>query len=383
MWPRPFLRHAARRPGGGRSSLRGSGPPEMGFHSGAAFYAPVMRRIALVLFCALLLALSWWRSPARPPGNDGHVAFTQLPVAGLPSPGSGMVLLAAWRLRSEGEAFGGYSTLVGLGGGRFLAASDRGRELRFRDPSQGDPAPRMGFFAGHGAADKLNVDVEGLTRDADGKALWAAYEQSNAIMRIDAASGASRRVAPEAMRRWPSNQGPEAILRLADGRFIVLAEAQGRWWRQRPGQALLFPGDPVAGSAPAKFRFAAPDGYAPTDMAQLPDGRVLILLRRLLFPLPPRFSGALMLADPADIRPGGTWRGRIVASFAPPLPTDNFEGLEILPAGGRAVMLWIISDDNTAVTQRTLLLKLHWTPPQQQHTKKARGISARPVSRNP
>lgn len=345
------------------ASLEGYRSPIVGFHSAAGFYAPPMRRIALVLLCAMLLALSWWRSPISPPNNDRHVTFTELPVAGLAPASKGMDLLAAWQITSKGDAFGGYSTLVALGHGRFLSVSDRGRQLRFRDPSQGSPEPHMAFFAGHRAADKYNADIEGLTRDPVSGSLWAAYEQRNKIVRIDPASGENSSIAPEAMRGWPSNQGPEAIVRLADGRFIVLAEAQGHWWLQRPGEALLFPDDPITGPAPERFRFAAPDGYAPTDMAQLPDGRVMILLRKLLFPMPPRFSGALMLADPADIRPGGIWQGKVVAHLAPPLPTDNFEGLAILPGQGRAVTLWIMSDDNTAITQRTLLLKLRWTPP--------------------
>ncbi len=342
-----------------------------------------MRRIALVLFCAVLLALSWWRSPVPPPDNDGHVSFARLSIAGLPPPGAGMKLLDAWQLRSAGDAFGGYSTLVALDGGEhFLSASDRGRELRFRDPSLGDPQARMGYFVARGGADKLDVDVEGLTRDPASGTIWASYEQTNRIVRIGPDAGALQAIAPPAMRHWPSNSGPEAILHLADGRFLVLEEAQGEWWSRRPGAGLLFPGDPVEGSRPERFRFVAPEGFSPTDIAQLPDGRVLILLRKVVFPIPPRFAGALLLADPAEIRPGGVWTGKIVARFAPPLPVDNYEGLEIVPDEAGAVIVWIISDDNTAVTQRTLLLKLRWTPPppEPEDAKRARDDAARPRS---
>ena len=41
-----------------------------------------------------------------------------------------------------------------------------------------------------------------------------------------------------------------------------------------------------------------------------------------------------------------------------PLPVDNFEGLAITPAAGGKVHVWLISDDNQAVTQRTLLWRL-------------------------
>lgn len=341
-----------------------------------------MRRIALVLFCAVLLALSWWRSPISPPSNDGRVVFKQLPVAGLPRPGPDMTLLAAWQLQSKDDSFGGYSSLVELGGGRFISVSDRGRELRFQDPSQGAPKARMAYFAAHKDADKLDVDIEGLTRDAAGKTLWASYEQSNRIVRIGPGKGEMRGIVPRAMRHWPSNRGPESILRLADGRFLVLEEAQGEWWSRRPGAGLLFPGDPVEGARPLEFRFAAPEDFSPTDIAQLPDGRVLILLRKVAFPIPPRFACALLLADPAEIRPGKVWSGKIVARFSPPLPTDNYEGLEILPDKDGSVVIWVISDDNRAVTQRTLLLKLRWQPPpppEPENAKKARSDAARPL----
>jgi hypothetical protein len=322
-----------------------------------------MRRIALILFCAVLLGLSWWRSPVSPPNNHGSVRFVPLPVAGLPPPGPGMTLQAAWELHSRSDSFGGYSTLVSLGDGKFLSVSDRGRELRFHDPSQGAPQPRMAYFAAREGADKLDVDVEGLTYDPVGKALWAGYEQTNRIVRIGPERGEIRGIAPRAMRHWPSNRGPEAILHMADGRFLALEEAQGDWWARRPGAGLLFPGDPVSGAAPQEFRFAAPEGFSPTDIAQLPDGRVLILLRKVVLSIPPRFAGALLLADPADIRPGKIWRGSIVARFDPPLPSDNYEGVEVLPGEAGSVIIWVISDDNKGALQHTFLLKLRWRPP--------------------
>lgn len=219
----------------------------------------------------------------------------------------------------------------------------------------------MGWFATHDGFDKRMFDAEAVTRDPASGTMWVAYEQDNRILRIDV-GGSIRAANPPAMRQWPTNSGPEAFVRLMDGRFIVLAEHRARWWGSG-GPGLLFPGDPQAGEPPLRFTFAGPDGYVPVDMGQLPDGRVLVLLRALLYRMPPRFSGALLLADPEEIRQGTVWSGRIVARLDPPLPSDNYEGLAIVPGKDGEVALWIISDDNVAVTQRTLLLKLRWTPP--------------------
>lgn len=320
-----------------------------------------MRCLARILLCALLLALVWLRSPVPPANHDGRIRLQSLSLASLPPPGPDMVLEQAWQLDSSDEHFGGYSALLAVDGGRFLAISDRGRELTFRDPAAGPLEGRMRWFATHAAFDKRMFDAEAVTRDPASGNVWVAYEQNNRILRVSP-DGSIRAIAPAAMAQWPSNSGPEAFIRLADGRFIVLAEHR-EGWRRDGGPALLFPGDPLDGEPPIRFTFAPPEDYLPVDMAQLPDGRVLILLRALLYRLPPRFSGALLLADPADIRQGGTWRGRMVARLDQPIPSDNFEGLAIVPGKQGAVTLWIISDDNRAVTQRTLLLKLRWTPP--------------------
>lgn len=93
----------------------------------------------------------------------------------------------------------------------------------------------------------------------------------------------------------------------------------------------------------------------------LPDGRVLILLRNSDL-LPPSFSSRLILGDPAEISAGKTWNWRPVAGIGPPL-RDNYEGLAVDPQQDDSVVLWLISDDNRSVFQRTLLLKLHWRVP--------------------
>jgi hypothetical protein len=108
-------------------------------------------------------------------------------------------------------------------------------------------------------------------------------------------------------------------------------------------------------------------------MAQLPDGRVLILLRKVDWGIPPAFSGKLMIADPSTIRQGERWRAEPVAELEEPLPTDNYEGLAVDSDERGGVVLWLISDDNRARFQRTLLLKLLW-----RLNEKARGSSRAP-----
>ena len=152
------------------------------------------------------------------------------------------------------------------------------------------------------------------------------------------------------------------MVRLADGRFVVLREGFNGWFEDRQHKAVLFSGDPILYGEPRKFTFDGPAGFSPTDMAQLPDGRVLILMRSLVWPMPARFSGRIALADPADIVPGGVWWAKEIAKLVPPLPLDNLEGLAIRPRKDGKVTVWLISDDNNAVAQRTLLWKMVLDP---------------------
>lgn len=319
-----------------------------------------MRRLVALLVVALGLAPgTWWRSPVPTEDSRQPVTFTRIAV---PAVDLGPLMLAgAWRLRSADAHFGSYSALAVLGDGTLLAGSDRGRTLQFAPPNKPGPPSRFGYFAGRVPAVKTQADVEAFARDPATGLIWASFEVSNRIVRLDPRSGAVAAAAPAAMRGWRAALGAEAMARLADGRFVVLAEGSQSWFGgEMPG--LVFPADPVAGAAPVRFRFVPPDGFRPVDMAPLPDGRVVILLRNVEWGVPPSFAAKLMLADPSAIREGKPWRAVAFAELRRPLPTDNYEGLAVEPDGEGGVVLWLISDDNQMALQRTLLLKLVWRP---------------------
>ena len=316
-----------------------------------------MRKLFLILAVVAGLAPGTWLRSPRPPADTRQVvSFDALRV---PQVDLGPLEAAgAWVLDSPNDAFGSYSALVALGDGSLLAASDKGSMMRFSPPGARPRPVRIGHFGFDGRLPKNQLDIESLTRDPASGRLWLGLEGDNRIERFDAGFRAATTVRPEAMRDWPGNEGAEAMVRLADGRFIVIAEGTHRWDGEVPG--LLFPTDPVTGAEPVAFRFVPPAGYLPVDIAQLSDGRVLILLRDVVWGLPPGFSGKLLLADPATIRAGEAWPTEHLADLGAPLPSDNYEGLAVEPDGSGGTVLWLISDDNDSFAQRTLLLKLRW-----------------------
>ncbi len=319
----------------------------------------MIRRLLLLLPVALVLAPGTWvRSPRPAPVLDAGVEVAAL--GGLGRRIGALEVQGGWELASRHAYFGSYSGLLALPEGGFLAASDRGKAMRFAF-ANGTPARFVlgNFGSGNADADKTAVDIEALAQDPATGRIWAAYELRNMVERRERDLSRPRRVFPQAMAGWSGNKGPEAMTRLADGRFLMLGEGRAGWLGEEfPG--LMWPADPVEGREPLAFTFRAPEDFRPTDMAGLPDGRVLILVRRVVLGLPPHFEVRLLVADPASIAAGRSWRGTELARFAPPFPTDNYEGIAVDPGAGFPVTLTMISDDNEVRYQRTLLLRLRW-----------------------
>ena len=270
--------------------------------------------------------------------------------------------LGGWELRSNNGDFGGISALVALKDGRFLGVSDAGALIGFglSDDVRADRpfiAALPGTF-GKGVTYK-DRDSEGIAYDPVSGRIWVSYEHSHAIRRFPASmSRVDGMIRPATMRRWPRNSGAEALVRMADGRFLAFAEG-GDVDGVYP--AMQFSGDPVEmGTTQFSFQYRPSKGYRITDATQLPDGRLLLLERRIGFPK--GFTAKLLMLDPAKIMRDATVSGDVIATLEPPLLVDNMEGLAITQENGRTI-IWLISDNNFNAIQRTLLMKFALTLP--------------------
>jgi hypothetical protein len=326
-------------------------------------HAPRARWLRLTALALVALALApgtWLRVDVGKRGDPAVVTVTPLPdragVAGA------LTLSGVWQLDAAHSWFGGFSALVASGPAALVAGSDRGFLL---DLDLSGPAPRAvpGSFRFIGITTSTGeeiVDLEALARDPASGTLWAAFEGDNPVIRLSPDGTLTRRIPPQ-MARWSYNSGAETMERLSDGRFLLIAEGALR--RGGTGhEALLYPGDPVADGKAVSFVYAAPPDYDPVDAAQLPDGRVLILLRRVEYALPARFDTAIAIADPRAIRPGQVWEGRVIQRLAGGIFADNFEGIAFVPdpADPARGAVWLISDDNFSLFQRSLLVRFDW-----------------------
>lgn len=313
------------------------------------------RILALALLALALAPGTWLRTD---PAADSRDLVTLHRVGTrMPATSAGFTREGLWQLRSPHADFGGYSAMLALGDDVLRLFSDRGTGLTFYRPGAGTDLPALPrhFFTvwDVGPFSQNYPDIESATQDPVTGDYWLGYEYFNAVVRYDLGSTFIAARQPEDMQAWPINGGAEAMARLADGRFVLLPENDGR--------GLLYPSDPTQGARALAFRFDLPEPYYATDMAALPDGRVLILARGLDWHLLP-FTAQLWIGDPAAIRAGKAWTLQRLVQLDTLLPRENYEAMALVPQADGSVIIWLASDDNLAVAQRTLLARLSWNP---------------------
>jgi len=265
--------------------------------------------------------------------------------------------LGGWEVKGRPKLFGGLSSLLIRPDGKIWALSDGG--VMFEIP----PTISSGF----GYATVLKTakppkkwmptptDSESMVVDPQFKHLWVGYELLQRICRYttDLAQAGTCKDWPE-LQKWPEAESLESMTRLPDGRFLMISE--GAQTGKGGRDALLFEGDPVDPSTghPVHLTYIPPTGYNPTDSVWIGDNQLLVLNRRAT--LYDGFTAIIELVDISALKAGATLRGREIARLAPPLLSDNFEGMAVERKDGQRIF-WIVSDDNHLFLQRTLLLK--------------------------
>jgi hypothetical protein len=308
-----------------------------------------------LLFCAssarvgqMPIAAQWIRitlEPTKLSNESSHLRQT-----------GKLLYLAGWTMRSDHPDFGGWSAMVPHKSGLRLI-SDAGAMLDIPFPSgsaitgQLSEIPKGCGF--HWIKEKQ--DSESLTVDPVSGQSWIGLENSNLLCRFSGERGPATSIARPEMKDWQVAYGPEAMVRLRDGRMLVFAEADP----DDSGQltpVLVFKGDPLNPAiTPVSAILDRPPGYLPVDAAELPDGRLLVLYR--LFSARQWFRNRLYIMNmPKDVRPGMLLKGKEIARLEAPTLVDNFEALAVTQEKRRTI-IWLASDDNFWPLQQSYLLK--------------------------
>jgi len=313
----------------------------------------------IAAFVALVIIL--FHSPPRMKAGPFPMRYEAL-VLDAGNPGQTAVgklhFLGAWTIHSPVESFGGLSALYAGGTENpLIALNDKGVAFRLPRPGVSGQAEAqvLPLLDAENNIDDYSRDSEALAFDAKSGKSWVGYEISHHICRYSVGFHTAEqcRQWPE-MRKWPEGSSLESMARLPDGRFVAIAEGAPA---AREGRAmLLFSGDPSdkATPRPLTMSYVPPTGYDPTDALWVGDNELLVLNRRVT--LHDGFTAVIALVRLDEMKEGAVLVGQAIARLAPPLLADNFEGLA-LEEQGRQRILWVISDDNFMLFQRTLLLK--------------------------
>lgn len=300
-----------------------------------------------------------------------HVDAEPLSLAGSWAAHSPLTPIAAFRLRSSDDDFGGLSGIV-LEGDRARLVGDRGMwvELRLTRDARGRIVDVAGvqidaLRAGDGGP------LGGSSRDAESAAqapggrVWVGFERLHRVVGYPAFGAPAAEEAsqlPHDGLGW--NQGVEALAIAPDGALIAIAEEPPE--NQSAGADALMGWRMIAGRA-EPFRIARVAGYAATGADIGPDGALYLLERRFgllsgvwcrirRFPdIAARLATGGRVGGSDDVVDLGAGETLIALNHAAPI--DNMEAIAVEPSASGDLLITIVADDNFSLLQKTVLLQ--------------------------
>jgi hypothetical protein len=266
---------------------------------------------------------------------------------------------AGFVLSARDPRFGGLSGLwLASDGRRLMSVSDHGT-LWIADLKQAADGRLTGFGSwqalepGAAPGDPEGRDAEALAGDGAG-GLVIAYEGVHRLRRLALSdlTGPATPLPTPADVGPPGNTGIEALARLGDGALLALSEG-----------AFTSAGDlmgwRIAEDRIQPLSYAVSRGFVPTGADRL-DDTIYVVERS--FSLLTGFESRIVALPAAAVSPGARLVGRRQAELRPPLVGENFEGIAARRGPDGRVLLYLVSDDNFLVLQRTLLLQFSLPP---------------------
>lgn len=269
----------------------------------------------------------------------------------------------ALEITSSHPAFGGLSGIeLSADGSRMTTISDKGTwitaRLRYDEGGwlagmeDGAVAPILDP-QGRTLDEKYTQDAESLAVLPGGD-LLVAFERQHRLWRFagnpdPGSHRASPWPSPPGLEGYPDNLGLEAIATLADGRILAITENA---IETAPGDS-HFPAFLWNGKDWDQFSYRRKGEFRPSGLAALPNGDVLVLERS--FSWLAGIAARLVRMPAAALKPGNLVEGEELAALAPPILTDNWEGLTVRRAANGETHIYLLSDDNFLLIQRNLL----------------------------
>ena len=258
--------------------------------------------------------------------------------------------LSGWRLDPKGE--------------RFISFSDRGHWFTGRIVYEGrvmtglsdvESAPMLGAdgrpITARGWFDSESIAI-------DGSFVYIGLERVNKVLRFDFSKGFTRArgevvALPAAASKLPANKGLEALVFVPKGQPLAgTLIAMSERGLDTSGNLIAFL---VGGPSPGQFSVRRTEEFDISDAVLLPSGDLLILERKFSWA-----SGVgirIRRIPLKSVVPGAVVDGPSIFEADLADEVDNMEGIDahVTPEG--ETVLTMVSDDNFAIIQRTLLLQ--------------------------
>jgi len=323
--------------------------------------------IAVLVLVATTLAASSQRIPAPPARIE--IRSVQLDNFNVRDPSQRQFGALEFRggieLTSPHREFGGLSAIrVAPDGAHFIALTDNAHWLRGRILYRGNVpvgitdaeiAPMLGPD-GRTLASHRWSDTESIAED--GGTLYVGVERRHQILRFDyGKDGLLARgqliPMPAGLRKLPRNKGLECLVFVPNGLPLagtLIGISERGLDADSNIQAFL-----IGGQRPGEFTVKRSSDYDITDCALTPDGGLVILERHFSL----RRGAAMRMRRIAlsAVTPGTLVEGPILTEADFGYQIDNMEGLSINRDARGDLVFTLVSDDNFAPIQRTILLQ--------------------------
>ena len=193
------------------------------------------------------------------------------------------------------------------------------------------------------------VDAEALA--GDDRTLVVAYEGYHRLRQL---SLTALEAPPERLPRLeglggPSNSGIESLTRLGNDRLLAIAERVGAVGGVGLS-AWLIDGDHVD-----DLVYVPTPGFVPTGADRSVDTLYIVERQFSLFG---GFRSRLLTVPASEIHAGAHFKGTGLAAFRFGDLGENFEGIAARKAPDGRTLVYLLSDDNFSLLQRTVLLQL-------------------------
>lgn len=328
-----------------------------------------MRRVLLAVACLAIVAAPSPFDPHSAKLKDGDPIQIETSAIPIPQDYNGLGALrpvAALQLTSKDVRFGGWSALEVKANGDFRLLSDRAFALHGRFDQDSDGAiegiedARIGVLRDHGgeAALRKRGDSEGLARLNNGRHV-VSFELEPRLQFYEFDLLGESALPTDApilaqVDKLSTNAEFEALTVLPNG--SILAGSERGFGGGDDAVLWRVPPDAAAGDVPIEplTTLKLPDNFSLTELAAAPDGSIYTLFRSYL----PILGARAQIWRYRLVEENGQTRakGEKIAALQTPFPVDNYEGMAIVPAPDGGQRLYVISDDNYRVEQKTILL---------------------------